>query len=386
MDTGAYTGVVFLDLKKAFDTVDHHILLKKLAKYGANEKSLKWFESYLLDRYQYTMVQGVKSSTKCLACGVPQGSILGPLLFIVYINDLPSFMEQCRVSLYADDTAMYFASRSQVDLMLTLRLELSIVAEWLKANHLTLNVPKTKFVIFATRPKLNNFEEQSLFINGSPIERVSCMKYLGLLLDEVLSFNEHVDYLHNTISACTGLLYHSLKLLDLKTSLTLHKSLVLPHFDYGDTVYSATSQHNLDRLQKLQNSACRSILLLNREAHIFEMHNELNLPYLSDRRYLHYATDCHKAVHQSDAYCMSKFMIPVGQVMPRTTRSGQQQVVRVPRRRTNLGQRGYSYRGRFFWNSIPSDIRSEQNLLHFKSLVVQARGPPYTRLDNNYPT
>ena len=172
---------------------------------GLNDRSLLWLSSYLLDRFQCTMVQGVKSPTKCIACGIPQGSILGTLLFIVYINDLPGYMEQCWVSLYADDTAIYFASRSQVDLMLTMRLELSIVSEWLKANCLTLNVNKTKFVIFATHPKLNNFENQSLYINGSLIERVSCMKYLGLLVNEVLSFNEHVDYLHNKISAHIGL-------------------------------------------------------------------------------------------------------------------------------------------------------------------------------------
>ena len=180
--------------------------------------------------------------------------------------------------------------------------------------------------------------------------------------------------------------YWSRKFLDCKTSLTLYKSLLLPHFDYGDTVYSVTWQHNLNRLQKLQNSACRSILMLNREAHIFEMHNVLNRQYLSDRRYLHYTTDCHKAVYQSDVYCMGKFMVPVSHVMPRTTRSGQQQVLMVPCRRTNLGQRAYSYKGPFFWNSIPTDIRGEENLLHFKSLVVKVRGPPYTRLDNNYPT
>ena len=136
--------------------------------------------------------------------------------------------------------------------MLTLRLELSIVTEWLKANCLTLNVNKTKFVIFATRPKLNKFEDQSLFINGEPIDRVSSMKYLGLLLDEVLSFNGHVDYLHK-ISACIGLLHCSCKFLDRKTALTLYKSLVLPHSDYGDTIFSTTSQGNSERLQKLQN-------------------------------------------------------------------------------------------------------------------------------------
>ena len=116
-----------------------------------------------------------------------------------------------------------------------------------------LNVNKTKFVVFSTRPKLNNFDDLSLYIDGVAIERFSCMKYLGLSLDEVLSFNEHVDNLHSKISGCIGLLYRTRKFLDRKTSLTLFKSLILPHFDYGDTVNCATSQLNLDRLQKLQN-------------------------------------------------------------------------------------------------------------------------------------
>ena len=202
------------------------------------------------------MVQGVKSSPLDVVCGVPQGSILGPLLFIIYINDMAEYLDQCQVSLYADDTAMYYGCRSQVDLMLTLRIELSTISEWLKANRLTLNVSKTKFCIFGTRPRLNNLANFDLSIDNQVIERVNQVKYLGMILDENLNFNAHIDYTIKKASSRLGAVRRARKFLDISTSLVLYKSLVLPYLDYGDTVFCTTSTHNLDRLQKLQNSAC----------------------------------------------------------------------------------------------------------------------------------
>ena len=127
-------------------------------------------------------------------------------------------------------------------------------------------------------------------------------------------------------------------------------------------------------------------MLLKTEAHIFEMHDELDFMYLSGSRYLHFAAKCHKAVNQSDTYRMSRFIAPVAHVMPRAVRSGHQHVLMVPRHKTSISQRSYSYRRLFFWNLILSDIRSEPDLVCFKWLVVKAKGPPYTRLDHNHPT
>ncbi len=157
MDMGLYTGVVFLDLKKAFDTVDHTILINKLRKYCWGPNAILWFIDYLSGRTQKCSVNGIKSGACSVTCGIPQGSILGPLLFILYINDLPDYLDVANVNLYADDTAMLVSSRSQVDLMLMLRMELHTVSEWLRASKLTLNMEKTKNCIFATRPKLQNF-------------------------------------------------------------------------------------------------------------------------------------------------------------------------------------------------------------------------------------
>ena len=128
MDAGKYTGVVFLDLKKAFDTVDHSILLNKLISMNVHQDSLPWFRNYLSDRKQKVKVNGKKSDNRMVKCGVPQGSILGPLLFIIYINDLGQYLSECKINLYADDTALYTEANSHIELLLNLRLVLSIVS------------------------------------------------------------------------------------------------------------------------------------------------------------------------------------------------------------------------------------------------------------------
>ena len=127
-------GVVFLYLKTAFDTVDHDILLKKLNKYGQCANALDWFTSYLNGRYQVNKVLGTVSDALPIICGVPQGSIQGSLLFILYISDLVDYLGDARIGLYADDTAIYYASRSPIELALTRKIELDMVSEWLRAN------------------------------------------------------------------------------------------------------------------------------------------------------------------------------------------------------------------------------------------------------------
>ena len=199
MDAGKYTRVVFLDLKKAFDMVDHSM-------YGLSDNARNWFLSYLSGRIQMTRVKGTLSGSRDMKCGVPQGSILGPLLFIVYINDLSVYLNECRVSLYADDTALYATSESYIDLMLALRIDMATVTEWLKLNKLTLNVGKTKLMIFGSQRKLNRINEVKLELNGVNIERVETFKYLGITLDQCLTFESHIQYVYNKCCARLGML------------------------------------------------------------------------------------------------------------------------------------------------------------------------------------
>ncbi len=159
MDKGNYNGVVFFDIKKAFDTVDHEILLCKLHKYGISGVELDWCKSYLSNRKQSCFLNGENSSFKIVECGIPQGSCLGPLLFIIYINDLPNALKNMTPSIFADDTGISVSSNSVLDIQRLLREDISTIQCWMHENKLTLNALKTEFILIASKPRLKEIEE-----------------------------------------------------------------------------------------------------------------------------------------------------------------------------------------------------------------------------------
>ena len=201
VDRGKINAVVFLDLKKAFDTVNHKILLSKLRKYGICDKAHSWFESYLDNRMQRCSVNGTLSRSCSLSCGVPQGTILGPLLFLLYINDLPSCLSNCQSRMCADDTHLTYAGFSADNIQTCLNDDLVNVSNWLIANKLTLNMTKTEFMLIGSRQRLCTLTVPSRpSINGSPIEHVTTAKSLGVLIDDNLTWRSHIDKLTKKIA------------------------------------------------------------------------------------------------------------------------------------------------------------------------------------------
>ena len=181
MDKGLLRGAVFIDLKKTFDTVPHDGLLNKLFRYGIQDQPLSWFESYLTNRTQSVSIENHLSSAANISSGVPQGSALGPLLFILYINDLPLAVGLSSVMLYADDTVIFSAASSIDQLQLNLSLNLNVFSNWLTANGLFLNLKKTKHVVFRTRQRLIKSESQSpLCMEGKEVNQLKSFKYLGV--------------------------------------------------------------------------------------------------------------------------------------------------------------------------------------------------------------
>ena len=165
IDKGLINGVLFLDLRKAFDTVDHKILIDELKLYGITGNTLNWFISYLDKRYQTCKVNNVRSSRKLIECGVPQGSNLGPLLIVLYVNDLPNCLDQAEPSMFADDTNISTSAGSVEKLETQLNIELDKIYRWLVANRLTLNVSKTEYMIIGSRHKLGKIEKDPVIKN-----------------------------------------------------------------------------------------------------------------------------------------------------------------------------------------------------------------------------
>ena len=234
LDTGQMVGTVFIDLKKAFDTVDHDLLCKKLEHYSVQQRELSWFQSYLSNRKQFCRVGGVDSRTGDVEIGVPQGSCLGPLLFLIYINDLPSAVQGSTVSMYADDTSLCLKSRDISQLNEAINDDLAHLDSWLKGNKLSLNVAKTQSMLIATKPKhrtLNNAAEKlHLKIRGSELDVVNKTKYLGVHVDNSLDWKEHIKTVSTKVSRAIGFLKHAKNILPIASLKTLYSSIVEPHF------------------------------------------------------------------------------------------------------------------------------------------------------------
>ena len=233
LDQGKCVVGLFLDFSKAFDTVNHAILLNKLKHYGIRGTALHWLTSYISNRYQY-VVYNVRSSEKLITCGVPQGSILGPLLFLLYVNDLPSVSTKLFTLLFADDTNLFIEDMDTTHINQILTEEIGKILIWLKANKLSLNVDKTNFIVFSRRRTINDVY---IKIEGKNIERVTKVKFLGVIIDSKLTWKEHINYISNKISKYIGIIYKTKKVLTKSALIGLYYSFVYPYLTYCNILW-----------------------------------------------------------------------------------------------------------------------------------------------------
>ena len=246
LDQGITPINIYLDLSKAFDTLDHDILVNKLQYYGVNGSALALFRSYLTERRQYVDYNETSSSLEHISTGVPQGSILGPLLFIIYINDIAQSSPYFSFITYADDTTLCGKIAGQIDIE-NIEKELKHVTEWLKMNKLSLNAKKTKAMLFHMPQK--KIIVPTIKINGTIIEFVDNFNVLGINLNKHLNWNPHVKIVSNKLVKTVGVLNILKKTLPLDTLRIIYNALILPHLNYGILAWG----HQAKRLNLIQN-------------------------------------------------------------------------------------------------------------------------------------
>ena len=250
---------ICMDLSKAFDTLNHNILLKKLDYYGIRGIALKWFESYLANRQQFVLINKYKSSYENIVCGVPQGSILGPLLFILYINDIPLSSKKGNFILFADDTNVLYNADNLMQLEEIINTELKQIYDWLTSNKLFLNVGKTKYLIFNVKNRKIDKSTFSVTLNNINIENVSFTKFLGVYLDENLGWNVHMNEKAKQISKITGIMNKLKNFVPQNVLRLIYLSLIQSHLMYGLLVWGSNNLSNKNRLVVLQKKAIRII-------------------------------------------------------------------------------------------------------------------------------
>lgn len=276
LENGQFSCGVFIDLQKAFDTVDHNILLRKLELYGIRGVVNKWFHSYLSNRKQYVYLAGVKSKILKILHGVPQGSVLGPLLFIIYINDLHNAILNSKTTHFADDTSLIYSNQSLKTIERKLNVDLKSLFKWLCSNLISLNVAKTVVVLFRNERKTPDYEIK-LKLNGKNLDLSKTVKYLGITLDYSLSWNFHINSIANKLRNANGALSKLRHLVPKSTLITVYNALFSSHLTYACQAWAQNRNPNTCRLLKLQKQALRLITFNNFRAPSTPIFLELKL-------------------------------------------------------------------------------------------------------------
>ena len=256
IDKGEIVLGTFIDLKKAFDTVNHEILLGKLYKYGIRGIAHQWLKDYLNERCQYVSYNYSESDRMKVACGVPQGSILGPLLFLLYINDMSNVSNLLLPIIFADDTNIFLSGKSSDEIIGVMNVELCKIVEWLNANKLSLNVDKTHYLIFRSKNIRINTNGR-VIINGTEIEQQDHTKFLGVTLDSKLTWQKHICKVKGKIAKGIGIINKAKKYLKISSLKVLYYSLVYPHLTYCNEVWGNAADTHISSLFILQKKIVR---------------------------------------------------------------------------------------------------------------------------------
>lgn len=325
----------------------HNILLEKLELAGIRGMPLELLQDYLSNRWQAVSIQGHNSALKPMSMGVAQGSKLGPLLYLVYTNDLGKLPLKGKVMMYADDVAILYRSKSRTMLLDDIRYDMSLISSYYKTNRLVLNLDKSKVMFFGKRS--NREFSEDIVIDGSVIERVFRYKYLGLVLDSDLNFKEHVGQLARKLTSIVGMIHRVKSFVPRHTLITLFFSLFHSNVSYLLEVYGTASKTTLRRIETLQRRAIKTIYNLPRQhptLQVYEHVRSLNIVPVKAQYYVAVATFAHKVINGS-SHC--NVVIDEDNPARRTRGTRRFKLQRV---KSESGKRAFSYEAKLIGNHL----------------------------------
>ena len=365
MEEGKEVGTVFFDLTKAFDSVPHQLLLTKLKELGLSPFLVKWVANYLTRRVQSVVIGGASSCPLPVLSGVPQGSVLGPLLFLIYVNDINGvgLSEGSKLVLYADDILLYRAIQSQEDYV-ALQLDINTLTAWTDSKLLKFNPKKCKAMLLSCK-KTKTIPQQDLILSGIPLETVECFKYLGINIACDLSWTKHIQTIASKARRLVGLLYRQFyHCADTCTLRKLYISLVRPHMEYGSLVWDPFSAKDCDILEGVQRFASR-VCLKTWQCEYPDMLEALELPTLKTRRKVQKLTMMYKFVNNLAVFPVSSSLFqPVHN--PYSTRYTHNMSYHNIHARTSRFLYSYFPSALSLWNSLPYHIVSSTSVTSFK--------------------
>ena len=361
LDSKMCTLATYVDFRKAFDCVQHPVLIDKLKSLNFEETVINWVKSYLTGREQKVLANGTYSTPLPITQGVPQGSVLGPLFYIIYANDLSKVVKNCKIALYADDTVLYTADESFDKSITNMQGDLDALSTWCSNNGIRANTEKSKVMVFGSTSNLSRLPQFELTLEKTPLQTVNNYKYLGIILDQQLNYNLHVNKIISSVAGKLKQFQRMRSFLSVKAAILVYKGTILPLLEYGDLFLNATTLCNRKRMPVLQNKCLRCALNKGMESSSDDLHAEAKLLKLKYRREEHLLNFMYDWAQDA-----RKLKSKRGRGV--TTRSCSKPLLKIKKPSTEKFKKSLSYYGPKKWNGLNENLQKATSKGNFKSL------------------
>jgi hypothetical protein len=356
LDRKLFSAIVSMDLSKAFDSINHKLLLKKLATFGLAKSSISWIKSYLTNRKQTTKFKRYKSKEETVLSGIPQGSILGPLLFLVFSNDLAEvFTEETKMVAYADDSQLVVNAKNMTELKIKIERVIQIAQNWYVNNSMENNLGKTEILVFNRGRNTQNLQITIYHDDEKiTIKSKQFIKVLGVIIDSKLNWTNQIKAVKNKAMNTTRNIHRINHLLPLEVRTNLYHAVISPLFNYADIVWGGCTKQDSKSLQRIQNFAAKSITGNRKYDSASDSLRKLNLLNLEQRRQVHETVFTHKALLEKSTENINNQY--KDHLSSANTRQANSKKLTIPLHKTAKFESSPLYRSVKSWNSCPSNL------------------------------